>query len=66
MNKRQTIYYEVKVTSNDGRQVHHVDRKFKNIEEIKKVWNFSTWGYRSSKFTVTRVVTERTEIINSK
>lgn len=63
MNTKQKVHYEVTITSNDGTaytQVHHVDRKFNNIEEIKKIFNFED---STSKFTVTRVVTEKTEII---
>ena len=60
MNKKQIVYYEVKMEDPETNSTHYVDRKFNNIEEIKKIFNFED---SMSKFTVTRVVTEKTEII---
>ena len=60
MNTKQIVYYEVKMEDPETNNIHYVDRNFKNIEEIKKIFNFED-SY--SKFTVTRVVTEKTEII---
>ena len=60
MNTKQIVYYEVKMEDTETNNIHYVDRKFKNIEEIKKIINFED---SMSKFTVTRVVTEKTEII---